>query len=190
MPDQPNTIFLCDPEPLVEMKAPFVLPGRVAVLMHSGEKRGGLLAPPSGVLNPDVGVVVASGTSLREQAEVICRPYHGQWRDNWLETGRQMRFFGVICPWHESIVAVRTPIGLEPTHDWVLLEEIAEETRIILPEIIRNERKFGKIVAFGPHCGDLTLGAGCVYENVDVLDFAFGMKGHVLVRAKHLLAEF
>lgn len=175
------------------MEAPFVLPGRVAVLMHSGEKRGGLLAPPSGVLNPDVGVVVSSGvtqTSLRDQSEVICRPYHGQWRDNWLGTGRQMRFFGVICPWHESIVAVRTPIGLEPTHDWVLLEEIAEEIRIILPEITRNERKFGKIVAFGPRSGDLTLGAGCVFENVDVLDFAFGLKGHVLVRAKHLLAEF
>jgi len=190
MPDKPNTIYLCEGEEMPEVTGPQCLKGRVAVLMYSGEKRGSILAPPSGILNPDVGVIVNSGIPLQEGTEVVCRPYHGKWIDDWQRSGRQLRLFGVSCPWYDSIPAIRTPIGLEPTHDWVLLKGLRPQTDLILPDLERETWQYGEIVAFGPLASDLTVGNRCVFEAADVLDFAFGEKDSLLVRYKRLLCEF
>ena len=74
MPDAPNTIYLCPPQDIPDVKVPVCLPGRVSVLMYSGESRNGILMPGSGRLNPDVGRVLSPGTRwLKPGDEVLVK---------------------------------------------------------------------------------------------------------------------
>lgn len=192
MPDGDHYLYLCDPEPVTVASRLQCLPGRVAVLMHKGEKRGGLYMPPSGRLNPDVGYVYDTGTTyLKEGSEVIVRGYHGMWMDDF-EDGRQLRLYGVICPWYESIVCVRTPLGFEPTYDWCLLKLDDAKTDLILPDALQKDLQFGQIRAIGDRVEEIGPSDDVVLQKLkqdQMLKLVFaGEEGLVLVREKHLLA--
>lgn len=197
MADASNTLYLCDKEPLSEgLPRLSCLPGRAAVLMHKGEKRGGLYMPISGRLNPDAGILVdADIDGPPVGSEVIVRPYSGKWVDGWHE-GRQLRLYGVSEPWHESIVASRTPVGIEPTWDWVLVKRQDTPMHHLLPDKMRYSKSHGYIQAIGSRCSSLPLHAEALFcpeiwesGSTKALMFAFGADPSlVLVREKHLLA--
>lgn len=192
MPDGDHYLYLCDPEPVTVESKLNCLPGRVAVLMHKGEKRGGIFMPPSGRLNPDVGYVYDSGTELAVGSEVIVRGYHGMWMDDF-EDGRQLRLYGVVCPWYESIVCVRTPLGFEPTYDWVLLKMADTESSVILPDNHKMSTQNGTIRAIGSRVAEVGPGDTVILKPMkqdQMLRLVFsGEENLVLVREKHLLAS-
>jgi len=161
--------------------------------MHTGTMRSGLYMPVSGRLNPDVGILVeADIEGPPVGSEVIVKPYDGKWLDNWHE-GRQLRLYGVVTPWHSSIVAVRTPIGLEPTWDWVLLKREDAPNHRLLPDHLRYAEGRATVEGFGPKVSMLPLGAKVVYRpglDKNALKFAFGIDpAYILVREKELLAQ-
>lgn len=165
MPDYPNNLYLSDPEPLpVGVMVPKCLPGRAAVLMHKGEKRGGIWMPPSGRMNPDLGRLIDAGfDDLKPGNEVVVKPYDGKWEDHWHED-RQMRLYGVICPWHESILAQRLDNELLPTWDWVLVERHSTPHHELLPDSMRWSEKEGTIVARGRLAEESTPGATALFD--------------------------
>lgn len=92
------------------------LPGRVAVLMDEvSDKFVGtdILVPGgkhSGKYRDDAGTVVSSGVQgIKQGDRVLVNPYDGLWMTDkdaaWVPEGREVRFFGVSSPWHDSLVA-------------------------------------------------------------------------------------
>lgn len=196
MPDYDTTLQLCDKEAAPQGIRPLsCLPGRCAVLMHKGESRGGILLPLSGRLNPDMGTVVDSDCDgLLLGSEVIVKPYDGLWLDRWHED-RQLRLYGVVVPWHHSILAVRTPLGIEPVWDWVLVKRDDVENHHLLPDKMRCSKSHGSIHAIGPRCEALPPHARVLFSS-DAFEpgaknaFVFwgGDPSLVLVKERHILA--
>ena len=204
MPDADNVLYLCESEApdLRGLRSLSCLPGRAGVLMHRAATRGGVYMPGSGRLNPDVGTLVyADIEGPIPGAEVIVKPYSGLWVDDWHTeevpgegpVKRQLRMYGVSEPWHESIVAVKTPLGIEPTWDWVLLERHDTPNYQLLPDRWRFAKDRATVRHLGPRCSLLPLNAGVIYKpdlNKKALTFAFGANpALILVREKDLLAE-
>lgn len=194
MPDGDNTLYLCDPEaPSLEgLRTLSTLPGRAGVLMHVGEKRGLVYAPGSGRLNPDVGVLCYGEIGIAPGTEVIVQPYHGKWLDDWHD-GRQLRLYGVASKWHDSIIAVRTPLGIEPTHDWILLKREDNEGYKFLPDTMRFSDSKASVLQLGPRCSMLPLGARVIFKpdiHKKALRFAFGADpACILIREQDVLAQ-
>lgn len=197
MPDASSTLYLCDKEaPAAGLPGLSCLPGRAAVLMHNGHQRSGLWMPLSDRLRPDVGILAeADIDGPAVGSEVIVRPYDGKWIDDWHD-GRQLRLYGVVDKWWASIVASRTPVGIEPTWDWVLLSRKDAPNHHLLPDEMRYSKAHGIIQALGPRCSPLKLNSEALFSpeiwepgSKKVLSFAFGADPSlVLVREKDLLA--
>ena len=90
-----------------------VLPGRVAVLCDPHvEQQGGILVAPgkySGSQDSDTGTVIASGVrALKFGDRVGFLPMHGlrckSDEFEWVPEGMEVRFYGISCPFYESLV--------------------------------------------------------------------------------------
>lgn len=138
--DQPNTIFLCEPEQLTLSTQYDALPGRVVVQMYEGKSRNGILMPLSGNLNPDMGVVVSSGVmDLMVGDEVGVKPYDGGWKDD-------LRFYGITDDWFDSIPIRRVGTEILPNWDWVIVERLDQSSTIITKQF----SPLSRVVKAGP----------------------------------------
>lgn len=77
-----------------------MLGGRAAVWAYKPETRNGVYLPPSGRIQPDVGVLAHDLDTehyfLQKGTVVAFRPYRGVWLDH--EEGPELRIFGVQEP--------------------------------------------------------------------------------------------
>ena len=110
-----KTFVLPHPPSMIEEMAQRIqaLPGKVAVLCDPPvEKQGGILVAPGkykGSQNSDTGIVIASGVNeLKLGDRVGFLPMHGLWcpssEFDWVPEGLEIRFYGVACPYYESLV--------------------------------------------------------------------------------------
>lgn len=98
------------------------LPGRIAALSHPFDgKRGSVYIPDRERYWPDVATVVSSGVRWIQPGEVgVFRPSHGAFKEGWEE--RELRMFGVVCPWWHSLMGKWTPDGFVPGPGWTVVE--------------------------------------------------------------------
>ena len=194
MAEASNVLYLSLPEEVPESLHDCVncLPGRCAVAMYEGVSRSGLLMPLSGRLSPDLGVCVASACGVGVGQECLVKPYTGAWYENFQGSGCQVRLFGVIEPWYESIPATRHGEWLLPTHDWVLLEREYAVSEILT--VSKRPTCRASVVTVGPEVKDVHPDERMVFSEPEdgLLTFKFGpekAESWCLIREKDLLAK-
>lgn len=98
------------------------LPGRVAGVTHLPSQTG-ILLPDRERYWPDTVTVTSSGVKGVEAGDVwVVAPSHGMFMERIGLGERELRIFGVACPWWESLIAKVTESGLAPGPGWMLVE--------------------------------------------------------------------
>ena len=112
-----KTFVSPSPQSVIDELAAIVtaMPGKVAVLCDPPvtEQQGILVAPGKykGSQDSDSGTVIATGVSaLKVGDRVGFLPMHGlrctHEEFDWVPEGLEVRFYGVACPYHESLIVL------------------------------------------------------------------------------------
>ena len=112
-----KTFVMHHPSAVVAELARVVIvpPGRVAILCDPPiEQQSGILVAPGkykGSQDSDSGTVIATGVSaLKVGDRVGFLPMHGlrctHEEFDWVPPGLEVRFYGVACPYHESLIVL------------------------------------------------------------------------------------
>lgn len=205
--DRPNDILVAEQRALKDINLEGAartfkpLTGRVVVLMDPKvEKVGSLYLPDEaqGKERPDTGVVLASGDEwLTSGARVMTRAYHGAEVEGWKTTHYtaedNLKFFGVVCDWHDSIFCIITDDGYEPLHDWVLIDrddKTDKQGEIYLPDKLAHRPCMAQVLAFGPECKNTDRLAGRVfYSPSEVFKIGSDKESRAFVKESNIYSQ-
>jgi hypothetical protein len=99
------------------------MPGKVAAVSHPLNEGRDVLFVDRESFDPDLAVVVSSGTAALKPGQVIVmKPDKGAYYPGLSDDGREVRMVGVHRPWWEDIMCVYSENGLAPTPGWMLIK--------------------------------------------------------------------
>lgn len=121
-----------------------VLSGKIATV-SLGQSKSLIELPNKERYWPDAVLVCKSGVKGIEPGDVwLVASGHGAFLPNFSPDGREVRLFGVVCPWWDSFVAKVSEHGLAPGPSWTMILQDKAENKFLMDE---KPPKRGVIVA-------------------------------------------